>query len=279
MLHVEIMSELDFPFAVQITDQMDWGMVEEDFKFMKELEPEGCFVLFTDQERAGIATTISFGEKGWFGNLIVEERHRNKGGGSLLVEHSLDYLRNKGVVTVGLYAYLSKVNFYRRLGFEYDSEFIVLKGRGFSSNVSASVLEAERRDIRQIIQCDKLCFGVSRRKVLEPILNNPHNVGYKCTEEGEMLGYALAKSYNGIADIGPLVCPKGRSDLAINLLASILSRLRDADISLCLPSKEKPLLRMLAEHKFVESFRVARMYLKAGTLNDCVYVAESLERG
>jgi GNAT superfamily N-acetyltransferase len=279
MFHVKTMSEQDFPFAVQITDQMDWGMVEEDFRFMTELEPEGCFVLSVDQERAGIATTVSFGKKGWFGNLIVKQRHRNKGAGSLLVNHSVEYLKSKGVKTVGLYAYADKVNFYRRLGFEYDSEFIVLRGKGFSSPTSASVLKAEKENMMQIIERDTLCFGASREKILEPIMTNPNNVGYTCMNKDRMLGYAVAKAYDSVADLGPLVCPRGRNDRAIDLLEAVLSRLKDTEVSLCLPGKEEPIIGMLLKHNFVQRFSVIRMFLNADIVNDCIYVAESLERG
>jgi GNAT superfamily N-acetyltransferase len=279
MFHVRTLSEQDFPFAVQLTDQMDWGMVEEDFKFMKRLEPEGCFVLFAEQERAGIATTVNFGKKGWFGNLIVTEKQRNRGAGSLLVEHSVKYLRSRGVKTIGLYAYIDKVDFYERLGFEYDSEFIVLRGKGFSSTVNASVSEAGRKDMQQIIECDAVCFGAPREKIFKAILKDRENVGYKCMRNGTVVGYALAKVYDGMADLGPLVCPRGHSDLAISLLEAVLNRLKEVDLSLCLPRSEKRVLSMLLKNRFVEQFRVARMFLGQESVNDCVYVAESLERG
>jgi predicted N-acetyltransferase YhbS len=279
MFSIKTMTRQDSPFAVQITDQMNWGMVKEDFEFMMKLEPEGCFVLLDDRERVGIATTVSFGKKGWFGNLIIAESHRKKGAGSSLVRHSVDYLGGRGVETVGLYAYVNKVNFYRRLGFEYDLEFTVLKGKGFSSAKQEGVIEARKEDMRQIIDYDGLCFGASRSKVLEPLLSDSGNVGYVYMEGNRMRGYALAKVYDGTADLGPLVCPRGRSDLAISLLEAVLHRLTDAEVSLCLPKKEKSVISRLMENGFVESFPVVSMFLNPGTVNDCVYVAESLERG
>jgi ribosomal protein S18 acetylase RimI-like enzyme len=279
MFRVETMSKEDFPFAVQITDQMNWGMVEEDFEFTKKLEPEGCFVLFDNEERVGIATTVSFGKKGWFGNLIVAESHRKKGAGSLLVRHSVNYLESRGVLTVGLYAYVDKVDFYRRLGFEYDSEFTVLRGRGFSSAKRDGVVRVGGKDMQKVVDCDSLCFGSSRKKVLEPILRNSSNVVYMYTERNALLGYALAKVYNGIADLGPLGCPEGRSDSAISLLGAMLNRLKDVEVSLCLPRKEKSVLSWLMGNGFVKSFGVVRMFLHPETLNDCLYLAESLERG
>jgi len=279
MFRVEIMQERDFPFAVQLTDQMNWGMVEEDFKFMKRLEPEGCFVLFADQERVGVATTVSFGKKGWFGNLIVVEKHQGKGAGSLLVKHSINYLRTKGVKTIGLYAYINKVDFYQRLGFEYDSEFTVLRGKGFSSTLSAIVSEAGKGDVEQIIDCDTACFGASRRKIIEAMLNESNNVGYKCSRNGRVVGYALARVYDGISYLGPLICAREKGDLAISLLEAVLDRLKDAEVWLCLSRSEEQLFSLLMKNRFVEEFPVARMFLGQDSADNCVNVPESLERG
>ena len=92
-------------------------MAPEDFQFMTQLEPEGCFVLFDDSKPIGIATCISYGKVGWFGNLIVKEEYRSKGAGSLLVKHAINYLHGKGVETIGLYAYPNLIKFYGNLGF------------------------------------------------------------------------------------------------------------------------------------------------------------------
>jgi GNAT superfamily N-acetyltransferase len=279
MFHVKVMSEQDFQFAVQITDQMNWDMTEDDFKFITSLEPDGCFVLLSGRERAGIATTVSFGKKGWFGNLIVAESCRRKGAGSLLVEHSVQYLKSKGVNTVGLFAYMDKVDFYKRLGFEYDSVFTVLKGKSFSSAAKECIVKSGRRNMQQIIDCDRFYFGASRKKILKPLLDDPNEVSYVCVDKDKVLGYALAKMYDGTASLGPLACPRDRTDLAISLLEAVLNQLKGAEVSLCLTREAESVVNWLMEHGFVESFHVARMFLHPSAVSDCVYVAESLERG
>ena len=50
MFQVRSMTPEDFAFAVQITDQIGWGLAKEDFEFMIELEPKGSFILLDDSE-------------------------------------------------------------------------------------------------------------------------------------------------------------------------------------------------------------------------------------
>jgi GNAT superfamily N-acetyltransferase len=279
MFHIKKMSFEDLKFAVHITNKMSWNFVEEDFKFMIELEPEGCFVLLCDSERVGIATAVCFGKIGWFGNFIVDERHRNRGAGSMLAKHAIQFLECRNVKTIGLYSYIDKIPFYERLGFKYDSEFVVLDGKGFPQLTKPSLKKVQTENIRDIIDYDCSCFGASRKKLLEPILLSSANKCYLCVEDGEMIGYCVAKVYEDMAELGPLVCKKGRNDVAAQLLWANLNGLGGFEVSMCVPRKELAIISTLSKSRFRERFRVARMFLGLPINKDCIYVAESLERG
>jgi len=278
MFSVKNMVAEDIPFAVRLGNTMDWNLAEGDFEFMMELEPKGCFVLFFDSERVGIVTTISFGNIGWFGNLIVTEQHRKKGAGSLLTSHAVNYLKHNNVETVGLYAYSEKVPFYERLGFKYDSYFAVLSGNGISSVTDSHVREGGKGDIQKIIDCDCSCLGFSRKKLLEPVLLDSDNLCY-IYENGEMEGYAIAKVYHGMAEAGPIVCHQGCNEIAIKLLKAVLNGLNGLEISMCIPKKHTALLDVLKRHGFSEKFSVARMFYGPPFRDKCICLAESLERG
>jgi len=269
----------DFDFAVQSTDRMGWGLGKSDFEFMLELEPEGCFVLFEDSERIGLATTVSYGKIAWFGNLIVDEGRRRKGAGSLLVTHSLEYLRSVGVETVGLYAYMERIPFYQRLGFKTDSEFLVMKGKAFGSQVSADVKKIEEKDFEDVVDFDRSCFGETRRKLLEPILSDSDNFGYFSMKRGKVVGYSVAKVFRGMAEVGPVVCEKGQVDVAVSLLRATFNGVKGFDVSLFVPEKDEVLFSMLVENGFSQVFKVERMFHGPLVAGDCVMLAESLERG
>jgi GNAT superfamily N-acetyltransferase len=279
MFRVEKMEVDDFPFAVQLANTMNWNMTVEDFEFMVKLEPQGCFVLFHGKERVGIATSISFGKVGWFGNFIIKEEARGEGAGSLLIKNAIDYLKNKGVETIGLYAYPHLVKFYERLGFEPDIDFLVLKGKAAFPAVQEMLKAAKKQDVPKVVNLDFECFGANRKKMLEPILLNKGNMCYISTENNEITGYVAAKVYNKMAEVGPLICHMNRMEEAALLLKTILSRLASFNVFVYIPKKEAELINMLYQAGLKEDFRVVRMFLGPAVAQNCIYAAESLERG
>jgi ribosomal protein S18 acetylase RimI-like enzyme len=281
MFRAETMRTEDFPFAVQLANTMNWNMASEDFEFMSKLEPQGCFVLFRGTERLGIATSVSFGQVGWFGNLIVKEKHRRKGAGTFLVKHAIEYLKSTGVETIGLYAYPHLIEFYKNFGFKPDADFLVFQGKSVSSAIEGplQLQEARTQDIPALMDFDCQCFGAYRKKLLEPILLSRGNLCYVSVDGREIAGYVVAKVYEDMAEVGPLVCRQNHAEVAQALLQTILGKLNNLDLFICVPTAEIDLLELLSKAGFRENFRVARMFLGPAVAKNCTYIAESLERG
>ncbi|MEM3641970.1 MAG: hypothetical protein QXH37_08635 [Candidatus Bathyarchaeia archaeon] len=125
---------------------------------------------------------------------------------------------------------------------------------------------------------DSFYFGASRGKLLEKIANLEGNICYYI-EKGEIFGYAMAKVYDRYAEIGPLLCRRAYSDAAAALLKAVLNKLDGFEVSMCLPKKEENFISMLLDVGFTEDFDVARMFSGPLAFKDCIYIAESLERG
>ncbi|MGD0645378.1 MAG: GNAT family N-acetyltransferase [Candidatus Bathyarchaeia archaeon] len=273
------MSVKDLPFATKLANTMDWNMATEDFEFMVSLEPEGCFVIFQGSERLGIATSISFGKLGWFGNLIVKENYQNKGVGSLLVKHAVNYLQNKGVKTIGLYAYPNLIGFYSNLGFKFDEDFSVLHAEAINSSTTETLPEIGAKQIQSIAEFDCRYFGGNRKKLLESIILEKGNLSYYISENNQVVGYVAAKIYEKMSEIGPLICEADNIDVAVSLLKTVLAKLTDLSVYVLLPKKETALANMFFKVGFREDFYVSRMFLGQTASKNCIYVAESLERG
>jgi hypothetical protein len=281
MFHVEKMVPDDFGFAVGLTDTVNWGFVEEDFGFMQRLEPEGCFILYDDDARIGISTTISYGRIGWFGNLIIAEQCRNKGAGSFLVRHSLEYLSAKETCTVGLYAYVDKIPFYEALSFIKGIDYEVMRAKKlFPSELfrNADVQEASKSDLSELVAFDQRYFGGSREKLLKAIMAVPSNICYLSYGKNRLKGYVMAKVYGGVAEIGPLVCERTRDNIELCLLQAIFREIEGFDVSLC-ALKKGEVLSFIQKCGFVNDFPVVRMFFNPMIGNDCITLAESLERG
>jgi len=279
MFHVKPMRTGDFLFATKLANTMNWNMATEDFEFMASLEPEGCFVVFQGSERLGIATSISFVKVGWFGNLIVKENTRNKGAGTLLVKHAVNYLQSKGVKTIGLYAYPHLISFYSNLGFKREEDFSVLHAEALDSLPAETLPKIGTQQIQAVAEFDSRCFGGNRKKMLESIILEKDNLSYYLAESDEVVGYVAAKVYEKMAEIGPLICQAGHVNSAVSLLKAVLGKLRGLSVYAVLPKKEFALADMLLSVGFKEDFCVSRMFLGQAVSKNCIYMAESLERG
>ncbi len=280
MFHVEIMTREDFEFAVNLTNTSNWDMAAEDFEFNMKLEPEGCFVLSENSERIGLITTVSFEKVGFFGNLIISEKHRGKGAGALLAKHAIDYLKETTKVkTVAWYSYMNAVPFYHKLGYEEDADFIILRGKGLASEKISDIRQALKSDVQKILQLDSYCLGFSRAKLMKLLLQNLNNMTFVAVRNEKLTGYAIAKVYDGSAQIGPIVTAEEQVKTASNLMGAIMGRLIGSEISLCIPGKKEEFLKVLEHLGFHEDFRVARMFSGEPLGNGCVFAAESLERG
>jgi predicted N-acetyltransferase YhbS len=279
MLQVKTLTKKDYPFAVDLANTMNWSMAIEDFEFMATLESGGCFLLLDDKERLGIATCIGYGKLGWFGNLIVKEDSRRRGGGRALVKYALDYLHGKGVETVGLYAYPHLHGFYGHLGFKFDQDFSVLATEKLKPVTAEALPVVGKRQFPAIVRFDSAYFGAQRKKLLESIILQKGNASYYVSEGKEVVGYVAATIYESMAWVGPLICQPKRQDIAASLIKAVLAKVGGRSVYAVVSKADAALLDVFSSFGFREEFFVSRMFLGEVTAKNCIYMAESLEHG
>jgi predicted N-acetyltransferase YhbS len=279
MFQVKPMRPQELSFAVKLANTMNWNMAPEDFAFAVQLEPGGCFVLFEDSKPMGIATCISYGKIGWFGNLIVKEEIRHEGAGSMLVERAIDYLRGKGAQTIGLYAYPNLLEFYGKLGFKADEELAVFHASALNFSSAETLPKIGKQLFPRVAKFDGECFGGDRTKLLESIVLVDGNLGFYESKGKEVVGYIAATVYETMAWVGPLMCQQGEVDSAASLLEAVLAKLSGKSVYAAAPKKETALTWTLSAAGFKEDFSVVRMFYGPNPAKNCIYLAESLERG
>jgi predicted N-acetyltransferase YhbS len=275
------MSTSEFGFAVDLANGMHWNMSVEDFRFSQFLEPEGCFVLVDGSVLVGVATCISFGEVGWFGNFVVKPEFRGCGGGCLLLEHAIDYLHGRGVETVGLYAYPYLRDFYGKMGFKVDLNLAVMYNSNLQVN-NLSGLEFESCvDFLELARFDRWFFGADRSRLLRGVVQEEGNLCYVYREGQEVVGYILAKACNeDVVEVGPLVCKPDRPEVVFELLKAVLRQLAGRRVFLYLSKGQEGSLELfLLGLGFRKDFSLLRMFLGKSKSQNGMYLAESLERG
>lgn len=279
MFQIKSLLPSDYNFAVKLANTMDWNMVVEDFEYMTSLEPNGVFLLMADQKPVGIATCTSYGKIGWFGNLIIDIDFRRKGAGSMLVNHAVDYLRGKSVETVGLFAYPHLKEFYSHLGFRPDMDFALLCAESLGAIETAGAIKIEESRLQKIALFDSHFFGGDRSRLIESIVSEAGNVGYYISDRGHVVGYIAATIYESMAWLGPLVCLPSRYDVAGRLVSAVLAKIGGRRVYVVASKTDSVLLDLFLSLGFKEEFTVTRMFTGISQAKNCIYLAESLERG
>jgi hypothetical protein len=166
-----------------------------------------------------MVTTTCYERSAWIGNLIVEPEHRYGGLGTLLMNHAMSYLCERGIKTIRLEADPPGVKLYRRLGFL--DEFESLRFTGKAPAGDAEVCDAiDREGAETIASYDAHRFGDDRGRMLSLLLAEA--VSVFCSREGAaMNGFAVAMPTATGVRIGPLVANDDR--IARKLLGRVLA--------------------------------------------------------
>ena len=276
---VRTMRRTDFAQCVALTDLMNWGLVDEDFNFMVNLEAEGCFVAARENDILGLVTSVSFGKLGWIGNVIVSPKERKKGVGVALVSKAIEYLKNRGVETIGLYAYKNVVPFYKNLGFSPSSEYswMICENSCWSGPEYSPL---RKTDFPAIVEFDEACFGGTRMRLLKAIYESPYGLCCNLLEGTSSKAYLMAVKSDVSAEIGPWLCRKGYEEEAFQLLKSMGRELHGLETHIGLPTARHDLIGFVTDLGFRENFRVVRMYHGPHPQDkECILAMESLERG
>ena len=274
------MEKKDMAQSVDLTDLMDWGLTEEDFAFNIGLEPGGCFVAVTEGEQVvGIITSVAYDKVGWVGNVIVHPRRRDSGIGAALVNHALNHLSTRGVVTTGLYGYRNVVHFYEKLGFRVSGSFSWMSCKTVSWMGEAAP-SAEPRDMQAIVELDERCFGAPRQRLLRSLLGSPFVVTRVALDQGKLVSFVSATKFEETVEIGPWASIEGGEQVGLQLFRSLGEELRGLEAHVGVPSDRPDLIGFLSDLGFAEAFPVTRMYHgKPLPDNRCSLAMESLERG
>ena len=103
MLTIDSLTESDLPAALRLSTQAGWNQLEADWRRLLSLWPNGCFAGRVDGRLIATSTLATYGTAlGWVGMVLVDEAHRGKGYGGVILDATLRAAHNAGVQTIGL---------------------------------------------------------------------------------------------------------------------------------------------------------------------------------
>ncbi|HTM49797.1 MAG TPA: GNAT family N-acetyltransferase [Bryobacteraceae bacterium] len=210
MSAARILRASDIAGAMRLKEAAGWNQTEADWRRILDLSPEGCFGIEQGGALAATATAICYGrDLAWIGMVLTDPAFRGRGLASLLMEHTLEFLNNRGVECVKLDATDMGRGLYRRFGFEDECAV----ERWMRPPGPARPVECAPHRFEDDL--DRRAFGADRRELLAEL----------CRIQASSVagaGYAMGRPGSKAAYFGP--CVATSRDAAARLLEWYLGR-------------------------------------------------------
>jgi ribosomal protein S18 acetylase RimI-like enzyme len=204
MMKIRCMTKADLDFAFGLTSKEGWASTRTDFEELLAYDPHGCFIGEEKDERVGMVCVIAYSEFGTIGNLIVIDDCRGRGIGTLLMEHAISYLHEKGVSIMFLDGVQPAVSLYQRLGFSKICKSLRLSGNVTGEN-SNQVRQMEDSDLMEVLSIDIQHFKSDRSFFLRSCYENKSRFCKVLEIDGSIAGYIFGSLRKNSVRIGPWV--------------------------------------------------------------------------
>jgi ribosomal protein S18 acetylase RimI-like enzyme len=258
---LRLLTREDLPFADSVRALASWNQTIADWERFLAAEPGGCFLAEWNGARAGTATTIVYGPAlAWIGMVLVHPDHRRRGIGRALLEHCIEHLRKRGVRCLKLDATPAGKKVYDALSFKdewtltrWEHAVAHWPNAKTPSGITAC------RDFGAVEMLDAAAFGISRRRILGPLMEQSRCAAVYETEARKVAGYGLLRDGSSALYLGPVVAAS--ADAGASLVNTLLSRAGERKIYWDIPDQNVAAVALARELGFAPQRTLTRMYL------------------
>jgi ribosomal protein S18 acetylase RimI-like enzyme len=204
-LFIREMKHTDLDFAVQSALSVGWpSETREMFESFIQFDPNGSFIVEHNGNAIGLCSNFTFEKHGFFGELIIDQRFRGQGIGARCLEHSIDYLKGRGVEHIYLDSVPKAFSLYERFGFR-----TVCRSLRFSGEIRRrshpQVRSMTQEDLKIVCQMDFDAFGADRSFFLKRQFTLHPELCRILIQEEKIGGFIMARPYDGRFFVGPWV--------------------------------------------------------------------------
>ncbi len=255
---VRRLGERDIDAAIALTDLESWGYAAADFRRLVALSPQGCFAAEREGRVVGVLTTTTYDGLAFLGAVIVRPDLRGQGFGRQMMEAALEHLRESGVRTVRLNAYLHAVPFYEDLGFHAEYEVIRWHGSA-RPGTATGVRPVRSADLPALARFDAAFFGADRKPLLARLAEEFPDAFLVAERGGQIRGYVVGNPGDESCEIGPWVAEPLASEVAPHLFRGLVTASGMPSVAFSGPSRNDELLAFVRGGRYEEVFRTLRM--------------------
>ncbi len=278
MVEIGPLTATEIDFAVSLTDHEKWGYLQDDFKRLIEISPEGCFLARIDGRPTAIITSIRYDDFAFVGTLITIAENRGQGIGETLMRHTLEVLGRQGVNYFEIDGVFQAVSFYRRLGFrdKYLSlRFIKSAAAGQTSNRATKL---SKKPLGNLLDLDRQLTGLNRSGLIESYYADSIYMATKTSRDNSH-GFAfLVPCQGNTARLASLVSTD--AEIAEQLLTETLEANPDRTILAGVPEINQESARMFRKHGFLYRQPSVRMFLGSKrSYEKNIYTIASADKG
>ena len=196
-MEIREMTSADLGFAISLTEAVGWSSIRRDFEELLLFDPRGNFVGEEEGVPIGMVCALTYGPFASIGNLIVVNEFRGQGKGAELMEHAMDYVKNKGTDVMMLDSVPAAVPLYERLGFKKVCRSLRLAGH-VEPKLTQRVRPMEGKDLMHILSVDRKHFGASRFLFISSGLAACPEFSTVVEVDGDIAGYAMGANDMGM---------------------------------------------------------------------------------
>lgn len=257
-LKIRPLCDQDLSFAALLVEQAGWNQVAGDWERVMSLDPEGCFVVEADGQKAATIVYTRFDDIAWISMVLVDEKYRGRGIGQMMFGYVLDKLRESGISTIRLDATAMGVNLYKKYGFEEEYGLVRLIRPQTITVQEIKKYIPPLTNMASIVDLDFKITATNRYRLIDYLRNEAGTKFYIYSQEGAVSGYVVIRPGRVGWQIGPCIADDVSS--GIKLLDKALNRIMEHQVIIDIPVENEDALEWAINHGFVEQRRFIRMY-------------------